>query len=345
MSLVTLGCARNEVDSEELAGRLEADGWELVEDGAPTDVAVINTCGFVESAKKDSIDVLLAAADTGTKVVAVGCLAERYGAQLAEQLPEAAAVLGFDSYADLSTHLQSVLDGTPVPSHTPGDRRRLLPISPVARQEPEALVDVHNNTGHNPVYGVAPRVGDAERQLVGLFAGRVVHYDLRLGALVEETPELCPTVVVEAGRAGAPGADAAARRGLDLLLGQDDIVGSGLPVPVLELFSRPVRVEAAPGVSLAYGAGACAGAALTVAEDIDRHNFERLAPGTAMGWLAAGAPWPLVARGADGADCSRELFELVDGRLVTRRELVPIMMTTDPGIATSDCLFYAVEPS
>ena len=142
MSLVTLGCARNEVDSEELAGRLEADGWELVEDGAPTDVAVINTCGFVESAKKDSIDVLLAAADTGTKVVAVGCLAERYGAQLAEQLPEAAAVLGFDSYADLSTHLQSVLDGTPVPSHTPGDRRRLLPISPVARQEPEALVDV-----------------------------------------------------------------------------------------------------------------------------------------------------------------------------------------------------------
>lgn len=215
----------------------------------------------------------------------------------------------------------------------------------IRRSEPEALVDVHNNTGHNPVYGVAPRVGDAERQLVGLFAGRVVHYDLRLGALVEETPELCPTVVVEAGRAGAPGADAAARRGLDLLLGQDDIVGSGLPVPVLELFSRPVRVEAAPGVSLAYGAGACAGAALTVAEDIDRHNFERLAPGTAMGWLAAGAPWPLVARGADGADCSRELFELVDGRLVTRRELVPIMMTTDPGIATSDCLFYAVEPS
>ena len=140
--MTTLGCARNEVDSEELAGRLAAAGWQLVDDDADADVAVVNTCGFVEQAKKDSIDTLLAAADTGVKVVAVGCLAERYGEQLAAQLPEADAVLGFDSYADLSTHLQSVLDGAPVPSHTPGDRRRLLPLSPVARQEPAAQLDV-----------------------------------------------------------------------------------------------------------------------------------------------------------------------------------------------------------
>jgi len=139
VSLTTLGCARNEVDSEEIAGRLSAAGWQLVADDADADVAVVNTCGFVASAKKDSIDTLLAASDGGAKVVAVGCLAERYGKDLAEQLPEADAVLGFDSYADLSTHLQSVLDGAPVPSHTPGDRRKLLPLSPVARQQPGAL--------------------------------------------------------------------------------------------------------------------------------------------------------------------------------------------------------------
>jgi len=140
LSLVTLGCARNETDSEELAGRLDAAGWTLSDD-AP-DVVVVNTCGFVEQAKKDSIDTLLAAHDTGARVVAVGCLAERYGTQLAEQLPEADAVLGFDSYADLSSHLDAVLAGAVVPSHTPGDRRRLLPLSPVARQEPAALLDV-----------------------------------------------------------------------------------------------------------------------------------------------------------------------------------------------------------
>ena len=146
LALVTLGCARNEVDSEELAGRLDAAGWDIVEDpegqDQTPDVYLVNTCGFVESAKKDSIDTLLAAADTGAKVVAVGCLAERYGAELAAQLPEADAVLGFDAYANLAEHLQSVVDGVAVPSHVPGDRRKLLPISPVQRAasvEPGAI--------------------------------------------------------------------------------------------------------------------------------------------------------------------------------------------------------------
>ena len=132
---MTLGCARNETDSEELAGRLDAAGWELVgpESPAVPDVVVVNTCGFVESAKKDSIDTLLAASDTGAKVVAVGCLAERYGTQLADQLPEADAVLGFDAYASLPDSLARVLGGERLPSHTPGDRRKLLPISPVER--------------------------------------------------------------------------------------------------------------------------------------------------------------------------------------------------------------------
>ena len=129
-----------------MAGRLDAAGWELTDDNP--DVVVVNTCGFVESAKKDSIDTLLAASDTGAKVVAVGCLAERYGTELAAQLPEADAVLGFDSYADLSDHLQSVLDGVALPSHTPGDRRKLLPISPVARQEPgSAEVGIPGHAG------------------------------------------------------------------------------------------------------------------------------------------------------------------------------------------------------
>ena len=122
--LVTLGCARNEVDSEELAGRLEAGGWTLVDDAADADVAVVNTCGFVEQAKKDSIDTLLEASDLKSAgrtqaVVAVGCLAERYGAQLAAELPEADAVLGFDSYADMSAHLDAILHGDRPAAHVP----------------------------------------------------------------------------------------------------------------------------------------------------------------------------------------------------------------------------------
>src|SRR5215218_11500190 len=78
VALVTLGCARNEVDSEELAGRLAAEGFRLVEDPAAADTVLVNTCGFVEQAMKDSIHTLLEAADIDAKVVAFGCLAERY---------------------------------------------------------------------------------------------------------------------------------------------------------------------------------------------------------------------------------------------------------------------------
>src|SRR4051812_9373437 len=116
VALVTLGCARNDVDSEELAGRLEAGGVRLVDEPADAETVVVNTCGFVDAAKKDSVDTLLAAADlkeTGVtkSVVAVGCLAERYGAELAESLPEADAVLGFDDYPDIAGRLQSILAG------------------------------------------------------------------------------------------------------------------------------------------------------------------------------------------------------------------------------------------
>lgn len=164
VALVTLGCARNEVDSEELAGRLEADGWELVEDAEAADVAVVNTCGFVEAAKKDSVDALLEANDLKghgrtQAVVAVGCMAERYGKDLAEALPEADGVLGFDDYADISDRLQTILNGGIHASHTPRDRRKLLPISPAERQDAGAEVAL---PGHAPVdlpEGLAPASG------------------------------------------------------------------------------------------------------------------------------------------------------------------------------------------
>jgi ribosomal protein S12 methylthiotransferase len=132
VSLVTLGCARNEVDSEELAARLTASGWDLTS-ADDASVVLVNTCGFIQAAKQESIDELLAAADSGVKVAAVGCLAERYGADLANELPEA-QVLGFDDYTDIGARLDDVLAGRKRPAHTARDRRKLLPISPADRQ-------------------------------------------------------------------------------------------------------------------------------------------------------------------------------------------------------------------
>jgi ribosomal protein S12 methylthiotransferase RimO len=163
--LVTLGCARNDLDSEELAGRLSAQGWDLVDSEESPDVIVVNTCGFVEQAKKDSIDTVLAASDVarsaGAKVVAVGCLAERYGAELAASLPEADAVLGFDHYSNLGERLDDVVAGRTVESHTPKDRRLLLPISPVQRP---AAAEVLAIPGHGWVPDISG-VGNRRRRL------------------------------------------------------------------------------------------------------------------------------------------------------------------------------------
>ncbi|WP_314176235.1 30S ribosomal protein S12 methylthiotransferase RimO [Streptomyces winkii] len=171
VALVTLGCARNEVDSEELAGRLAADGWDLVEEAAEADVAVVNTCGFVEAAKKDSVDALLeandlksgAGSDGGNRtkaVVAVGCMAERYGKELAEALPEADGVLGFDDYADISGRLQTILGGGVHAPHTPRDRRKLLPISPAERQDAGGDVALPGHGGPEDLPdGLAPASG------------------------------------------------------------------------------------------------------------------------------------------------------------------------------------------
>jgi len=150
VSLVTLGCARNEVDSEELAARLESAGWTVLDAGADAagggeaDVVLVNTCGFIQAAKQESIDELLGAGSGGAKVVAAGCLAERYGSSLAEALPEA-QVLGFDDYGDIAGRLDAVLAGQRWAAHEPRDRRRLLPISPAGR--PQAA------GGHIPGHG------------------------------------------------------------------------------------------------------------------------------------------------------------------------------------------------
>jgi ribosomal protein S12 methylthiotransferase RimO len=154
VSLVTLGCARNEVDSEELAARLAADGWTLRGEGEDANVVLVNTCGFIQAAKQESIDELLAAADSGAKVAAVGCLAERYGTELAEELPEA-QVLSFDDYTDIAARLDDVLAGRKRQAHVARDRRTLLPVSPASRQQArEATVDL---TDLPP--GVAPASG------------------------------------------------------------------------------------------------------------------------------------------------------------------------------------------
>ena len=207
----------------------------------------------------------------------------------------------------------------------------------------ESLVDLHNNTGHNPPYGVGTLPGAAELNLVSLFGKRYVHSPLRLGTLVEATCEDFPSVTIECGRSGDPGVDAVALDGLREYVGCEQLELRRVVAEDITLLIDPVRVSVAPGVELAFGDDRVEGADLTVALDIDRHNFERVAAGSAIGWLGPRGLWPVEALGETNRDVSRELFELRDGELVTRNALIPIMMTTNRENALTDCLFYVVQ--
>jgi hypothetical protein len=209
----------------------------------------------------------------------------------------------------------------------------------------ESLVDLHNNSGHNPPYGVGPDPGAAEFNLVAFFAERFVHSPLQLGTLVEATRDDFPSVSVECGRAGDPAADAAALSGLERYLAADRIERRRVMTERMDVFTDPLRVSVRPGVELAFGEGPVRSADFTVARDIDRHNFERLAPGVPIGWIREGADWPLEALGEERRDLSRGLFALRDGVLETRKSIVPIMMTTSRRNALDDCLFYVVQPA
>ncbi len=94
----TLGCPKNQVDSDKLVGTLLADGLVATDDPARADLVVVNTCAFIEDARQESIDTILALDEQrrrDARLVVTGCMAERYGDELAAALPEVDAVSGF----------------------------------------------------------------------------------------------------------------------------------------------------------------------------------------------------------------------------------------------------------
>lgn len=116
VGMVSLGCAKNQVDGEMLMASLKNAGFELCDDAALADVAVVNTCGFIESAKQESIDEILELATLKKegrikKLVVTGCLAERYREEIHKELPEVDGVFGIGANGDIAACIESVLEG------------------------------------------------------------------------------------------------------------------------------------------------------------------------------------------------------------------------------------------
>ncbi|MDG1463573.1 MAG: 30S ribosomal protein S12 methylthiotransferase RimO [Acidimicrobiales bacterium] len=137
--LVTLGCPKNQVDSDKLAGTLAADGMQAVDGAGEADLIVVNTCAFVDEARRESIDTVLALADErrdGAHLVVTGCMAERYGDELAEALPEIDRVAGFGVPVTLGSKQSSGVQSESTPSFD------LLNLPRPASDRPWAYVKV-----------------------------------------------------------------------------------------------------------------------------------------------------------------------------------------------------------
>ncbi len=114
----TLGCPKNQVDSDKLIGTLLADGMTATDDPSKADLVVVNTCAFIDEARKESIDTILALEDqrkVGGRLVVTGCMAERYGSELADALPEVDQVAGFGVPVNLLKKKSIAVSSAPIP--------------------------------------------------------------------------------------------------------------------------------------------------------------------------------------------------------------------------------------
>jgi len=207
----------------------------------------------------------------------------------------------------------------------------------------EALIDIHNNTGHNPAYGIGYGVDPARLNLSSLFGDWYMHSDLILHTLVEMTEQYCPSISIECGRAGDPAADAAALAGLERFLHLDTLPLEQPPPAQIRILQHPLRVSLHPGLQVAFAATPQPGVDLTLRNDVDRHNFADLPVGTKLGWVREGQGLPVACFGTQPHDRGAEMFAVEGQALVTRQPMIPVMMTTDAKIAQSDCLFYAMQ--
>lgn len=116
VGMVSLGCSKNQVDAERMLYKIQKAGYQLIEDAALADIAIINTCGFIESAKQEAIETIfefVALKNEGRikKIVVTGCLSERYREEVSELIPESDAVVGIGCNEDIVSVLEKIMEG------------------------------------------------------------------------------------------------------------------------------------------------------------------------------------------------------------------------------------------
>lgn len=209
-------------------------------------------------------------------------------------------------------------------------------------RQPEAVIDIHNTSGSGPAFGVCTFKQPQHEALVALFTQRLIVADLGLGALMDVSNENCPVVTIEVGGRLDDAAHALAYEGLCRFFMQPEVLTSAPADWGMELLHNPVRLELKPHVSLTYAEQRCLDYDLTLRCDIEHLNFGTVDADTQLGWAQADGIDLFTAKDAGGRCAVSKLVRVERGKVYAAQPLRLFMITTNPDIAHTDCLLYAV---
>ncbi|MGC1507810.1 M14 family metallopeptidase [Ketobacter sp.] len=218
-------------------------------------------------------------------------------------------------------------------------------LDTLIEMHPEALIDIHNTSGMGPSFAVSMNQDRTHKALAGLFTKRMLVTGLKLGALFEYSERNVATVTIECGGSQDPRADQIAYQGIMRFVTEEDVLD---PKPAdwdLEVLLEPVRLELTGDTRISYGNQEDAQADITLPPDVENHNFGRVSREVQLGWVNPLSWHKLKMNAPDGKDVKDKLLRLEGRSLFPAQALKLFMITTNPAIALSDCVFYAVRDS
>lgn len=208
--------------------------------------------------------------------------------------------------------------------------------------QPEAVLDIHNTSGSGPSFAVVTSSDPRHTALASIFTRHLIITDLKLGAIMEFEEGDFPITTIECGGCHDPQAHQLAIEGVRQFAHKQDLFDSSSINAELVLYKHPLRVEMIEGSEIAYADHPLDNVDVTLHSDVEHFNFGETPAHSVLGWLGPRGLNCLTARDSMGSEHIEHYFEVRDNQLTSRQPLRLFMVTKNPDIAKSDCLFYLV---
>ena len=216
-------------------------------------------------------------------------------------------------------------------------------LAELKKVQPECLLDVHNTSGTGPAFAVTITNDAAHQALTSLYTDRLIVTDLRLGALMEYSEQEVPTVTIECGGSQDDYAHQLAYEGLVRYTSRPDVLALEEAEWNVAVLRNPIRVELAPEATIEYSLEPTGQADLTFPPDIEHRNFGIISPDEPLGWIGKKGLSVLTPIGHKLTENMEQVLQIKNGQIYPAQAIKIFMITTNPVIAKSDCLFYAVK--